>query len=53
MADAHDLIVIGGGVSKRAHKFLPLLNLRAPIIPAQLLNTAGIVGAAWQAHHLG
>lgn len=41
-----DLIVVGGGVSKHHAKFLPLLNLRAPIIAAQLLNAAGIVGAA-------
>lgn len=41
-----DLIVIGGGVSKKSQKFLPLLDLRAPIVPAQLLNDAGIIGAA-------
>lgn len=44
-----DLIVVGGGVSKKADKFLPLLHLRAPIVPAQLENAAGIVGAAWLA----
>ena len=33
-----DLIVVGGGVSKKADKFLPLLHLRAPIVPAQLQN---------------
>lgn len=48
-----DLIIVGGGVSKKAEKFLPLLDLRAPIIPAQLRNEAGIVGAAWHAEHLG
>lgn len=41
-----DLFVVGGGVSKSSDKFLPLLNLRTPIIPAQLRNSAGIVGAA-------
>lgn len=41
-----DLFVVGGGVSKNHDQFLPLLNLRAPIVPAQLLNQAGIVGAA-------
>jgi polyphosphate glucokinase len=41
-----DLIVVGGGVSKHHEKFLPLLDLRAPIIPAKLRNAAGIVGAA-------
>lgn len=43
-----DLIVVGGGVSKKADKFLPLLHLRAPIVAAQLRNAAGIVGAAHQ-----
>lgn len=46
---APDLIVIGGGVSKHADKYLPLLHLRAPVVPAQLGNAAGIVGAAWLA----
>jgi polyphosphate glucokinase len=44
-----DLIVVGGGVSRKAEKFLPLLRLRAPIVPAQLQNSAGIIGAAWLA----
>ncbi len=44
-----DLIVVGGGVSKDADKFLPLLKLKAEIVPAKLLNSAGIVGAAWLA----
>ncbi|MCA5894990.1 ROK family protein [Isoptericola sp. NEAU-Y5] len=41
-----ELVVVGGGVSKHHEKFLPLLDLRAPIIPATLRNRAGIVGAA-------
>jgi polyphosphate glucokinase len=42
-----DLIIIGGGVSRKADKFLPLLkNLRAKVVPATLQNDAGIVGAA-------
>ncbi|GAA4432918.1 ROK family protein [Georgenia halophila] len=41
-----DLLVVGGGVSKRHKKFLPLLKTNAPIVPAELRNTAGIVGAA-------
>lgn len=41
-----DLIVVGGGVSKRADKWLPLIRHRTPIVPAQLQNAAGIVGAA-------
>ncbi|MCK9868296.1 ROK family protein [Nocardiopsis dassonvillei] len=41
-----DLIVVGGGVSRKAEKFLPLLDIRTPVVAASLLNTAGIVGAA-------
>lgn len=41
-----DLIVVGGGVSKKHEKFLPLLDLRTEIVPAMLRNAAGIVGAA-------
>jgi len=41
-----DLIVVGGGVSKKHEQFLPLLDLRTPIVPAGLRNAAGIVGAA-------
>lgn len=41
-----DLIVVGGGVSKKHANFLPLLDLRTPIVPATLRNAAGIVGAA-------
>ena len=42
-----DLIIIGGGVSKKADKFLPLLDVRAAeVVPAKLQNEAGIVGAA-------
>jgi polyphosphate glucokinase len=37
-------------VSKSAEKWIPLLNIRTPIKPAQLLNNAGIVGAALAAH---
>jgi polyphosphate glucokinase len=41
-----DLFIIGGGVSRKAEKFLPLLKTRAEIIPAQMQNQAGIIGAA-------
>lgn len=41
-----DLIVVGGGVSKKHELFLPLLDLRTRIVPAGLRNAAGIVGAA-------
>ncbi len=41
-----DLFVVGGGVSKHAAEFLPLLSLRTPIVPAVHRNNAGIIGAA-------
>jgi polyphosphate glucokinase len=41
-----DLIVIGGGVSKKADKFVPLLGLRTPVVPASLRNDGGIIGTA-------
>lgn len=41
-----DLIIVGGGVSRKAEKWVPLLEVKTPVIPAKLLNTAGIVGAA-------
>lgn len=43
------LFVVGGGVSKQADEFLPLLRLSTPIVPAELRNNAGILGAAWLA----
>lgn len=45
-----DLFIIGGGVSKKSEKFLPHLDTRAEVVPARLLNQAGIVGAAIAAH---
>jgi len=44
-----DLIVIGGGVSKDSEKFMHKIKVHAEMVPAKLLNTAGIVGAAWLA----
>ncbi|WP_016696777.1 polyphosphate--glucose phosphotransferase [Actinoalloteichus spitiensis] len=41
-----DLIIAGGGVSKKADKWLPLLDIRTNIVAAKLRNDAGIVGAA-------
>ncbi|MBO0872169.1 MAG: ROK family protein [Pseudonocardia sp.] len=41
-----DLIVAGGGVSKKADKWLRLVETRTELVAATLLNTAGIVGAA-------
>jgi polyphosphate glucokinase len=44
-----DLIVLGGGASKRYGKFAPTLTARAPIVPARHFNNAGIIGAALHA----
>ena len=41
-----DLFIIGGGISKESEKYIPLLKLETPVVPAQFLNEAGIVGAA-------
>lgn len=41
-----DLIVIGGGASKKDDKFFQHLTTRAKVVPAELLNEAGIIGAA-------
>ena len=41
-----DLFIIGGGISKQSDKYIPLLNIETPVVPAQFLNEAGIVGAA-------
>jgi polyphosphate glucokinase len=48
-----DLIVVGGGVSRKHEKFLPLIDLRTPIVPASLRNDAGIIGAALLAAEKG
>jgi polyphosphate glucokinase len=41
-----DLIIVGGGVSRKSEKFLPRIRLRTTVVPAQLHNDAGIIGAA-------
>ena len=41
-----DLFIVGGGISKKHEKFLPLLTVRTEVVPAQLKNEAGIIGAA-------
>ena len=48
-----DLMILGGGVSKNADRFLPRLTVRCPVVPAQLRNDAGIVGAAIVASERG
>jgi polyphosphate glucokinase len=42
-------IILGGGVSKNADRFIPRLTVRPPVVPARLLNDAGIVGSAMAA----
>lgn len=44
-----DLIVVGGGVSKQAENFLPLIDIDTPLVAAALRNNAGIQGAAYLA----
>lgn len=44
-----DLIVVGGGVSKQADRFLPLIDVSVPLVPAALQNNAGIQGVAFLA----
>ncbi len=41
-----DLFILGGGVSRRADRFLPLIKIRTRTVPAVLRNEAGIIGAA-------
>jgi len=41
-----DLFILGGGSSKEFHKFSKYLDLKADVVPAKLLNQAGIIGAA-------
>jgi polyphosphate glucokinase len=41
-----DLVIIGGGISKKAEKFLPHIDVDTEVVPASLQNDAGIVGAA-------
>ena len=40
------LFIAGGGISRKADKWIPLLTNKTPVVPATLQNTAGIVGAA-------
>ncbi len=41
-----DLYIVGGGISVYHEKFLPLLTVKVPVVPALFLNNAGIIGAA-------
>ena len=44
-----ELFIAGGGISRKADKWVPLLKNRTPVVAAALQNTAGIVGAAMAA----
>ena len=44
-----DLFIAGGGISRKSDKWIPLLKNLTPVVAAELLNTAGIVGAAMAA----
>ena len=44
-----DLIVIGGGVSRQADKFIPRIDIKTKVVPATLRNEAGFIGAAYYA----
>jgi polyphosphate glucokinase len=45
-----DLIIVGGGASREFERFAPQLSSRVELVPAQLRNQAGIIGAALHAH---
>jgi polyphosphate glucokinase len=45
------LFILGGGVSKKADRYLSFIDTRTEVVPARLLNQAGIVGAALRAEH--
>ncbi len=44
-----ELFVVGGGISRKAHKWVDKLECRTPVVPATLNNNAGIAGAAYAA----
>ncbi|GAB3075595.1 polyphosphate--glucose phosphotransferase [Corynebacterium aquatimens] len=44
--------VVGGGISRNSDKWVPLLTIDTPVVPAKLRNRAGIVGAAMAARSL-
>src|SRR4029079_8025352 len=45
-----ELFVVGGGASRKAEKFLPLIETETEIVAATLKNNAGIVGAGALSH---
>jgi len=47
-----DLIVLGGGSSKKFEKYKKQITIETPVTPAELLNNAGIIGAAVHAYQV-
>lgn len=47
-----DLFIIGGGISKKPDKWLPHIDVDTEILPAEMANNSGIVGAALAIEHL-
>ena len=41
-----ELIIVGGGASKRPDKWLPFIDIDTEVVPAEMANNAGIIGAA-------
>jgi polyphosphate glucokinase len=48
-----DLIIVGGGASREFGRFVDQLTVQVEVVPAQLRNDAGIIGAALAAHERG
>ncbi len=48
-----DLFIVGGGASKVAEQWLPLISIETEVVPATMANNAGIVGAALVGAGLG
>ncbi len=48
-----DMMIIGGGASKKFDNFAGLLTVKAKVVPAQMLNDAGIIGAAIHGYEKG
>jgi polyphosphate glucokinase len=46
MTEQSDLIIIGGGISKKSERFFPHLTARTKLVAAEMHNDAGIAGAA-------
>lgn len=45
-----DMIILGGGASKRFNRFEDIITINTKVVPAKLLNNAGTIGAACHAY---